>query len=195
MYILEVYFRIPCPWRSSVDGEVKILSCRPWGESGARVLVRVRGSIDPEKLKGSGASLGSLYRMKDGVSLAFIRSRACPCRLAGIGETHVLQSRVEAGHIRLRIACEDRAEVYRMLSSMRSAGIKIISARWRKVKDEDFLTKRQEEALILGLIRGFFDTPRKIDLGDLSRDLGVAKPTAYSIIKRAIKKLIRQNLL
>jgi len=195
MYILEICFRTPCPWRSSVDGEVRILSCRPWGESGARVLIRVKGTVDPVKLRRVGASLGSLYRLKGGASLAFIRSKACPCRLAGIGETHILYSRVEAGHIWLRIACEDKAEVYRVLSNMKSTGIKIISARWRRVKDEDFLTRRQEEALILGLVKGFFDTPRRVDLGDLSRDLGVAKPTAYSIIKRAIKKLIRQNLL
>ncbi len=195
MYILEVAFKIPCPWRFSINGDVKILSCRPWGDNDARVLVKIRGEIDQDKLRGSGAVLGAAYRLRDNTTLAFIRSRSCPCRLAGIGDAHVLQARVDAGRITMRIACEDRVEVMKILSNMKSSGIKIIYARWRKVKDSDFLTKRQEEALIMGLLKGFFDTPRRADLEDLSRDLGVAKPTAYTIIKRAIKKLIKQNLL
>jgi predicted DNA binding protein len=195
MYILEVAFKIPCPWRSSINGNAKILSCRPWGDNGARVLVKVRGEIDQDKLRGSGAVLSAAYKLKDGAALAFIRSKSCPCRLAGIGDAHVLQARVDAGRIAMKIACEDRSEVMKILSNMRSSGIKIIYARWRKVKDSDFLTKRQEEALIMGLLKGFFDTPRRADLEDLSRDLGVTKSTAYIIIKRAIKKLIKQSLL
>jgi predicted DNA binding protein len=76
----------------------------------------------------------------------------------------VLQARVDAGRIAMKIACEDRSEVVKILSNMRSSGIKIIYARWRKVKDSDFLTKRQEEVLIMGLLKGFFDTPRRADL-------------------------------
>jgi|GEM_PF-1455419 len=195
LYILEVIFKIPCPWRSSVDGDVRILSCRPWGENGSRVLIRVGGSIDPLKLRSSGASLGVTYRLRDGTMLVFIRSRACPCRLAGLRDAHILYTKIDAGYIKMRIACEDRNEIAKILSNMKSSGIKLVYARWRKVKEGDFLTRRQEEALIMGLVKGFFDTPRRADLGDLSRDLGIAKPTAYTIIKKAIKKLIRHHLL
>lgn len=177
-----------------IGGEVRILSCRPWQDKGSRVLLKVRGAINSEKIRERGASISSIYSMRDGQSIVFLRSVSCPCRISGLNEAHILSSRVEAGIIRMRIVCENRKEAKDLLSRMRASGITVLGARLRKIRDEDILTPRQEEALILGFIRGYFDSPRRIDLGTLSRELGVSKPTAYAMIKRAVKKLIKQAL-
>jgi len=194
MYIVEVIYKIPCPWVFLVGREAKILSCRPWGEKGSRVMIRFGRSIDSESLKKRGVIVSSIYRMRDGHSIAFIRSKACPCRISGLNEAHILSSKIDTGYIRMRIACESLSEAREIISRMRQTGIEIYRYRWRRINNEDFLTARQEEALIMSFIKGFFDSPRRIDLDKLSKDLGVAKPTAYLMIKRAIRKLIKQTL-
>ncbi len=177
-----------------ISGEVSILSCRPWQEKGSKVLLKVKGGVDGEKIGEKGAFITSVYSMRNGQSIVSLRSISCPCKISGLNEAHILSSRVEAGIIRMKIVCEDRKEAKDLLSKMRASGITIHCARLRKIRDKDILTSRQEEALILGFIRGYFDNPRRIDLGALSKELGVSKPTAYAMIKRAVKKLIKQTL-
>lgn len=194
LYVLEVVYAIPCPWRSLINGEVRILSCRPWGEKGSSVLLKLKGSIDQEKIAGKNLHITSMYRLRDGQSLVILRTNSCPCRISGLNEMHIISSRIDAGIIKVRMICENKSEAKNLLSRMRASGIRIISAKLRTIREEDILTPRQEEALILGFIKGYFDNPRRIDLGALSKELGVSKPTTYSMIKRAIRKLIRQTL-
>lgn len=177
-----------------MNGEFRILSCRPWGERGSSVLLKLKGSIDQKRLRGDKIKIVSTYRLRDGQSLVLLKTSSCPCRISGLNEAHIVSSRVEAGVIRLKVICESSNEARNILSRMRSSGILVLSARLRKIREEDILTPRQEEALILSFIRGYFDSPRKTNLGSLSKELGVSKPTAYLMIKRAIKKLIKHSL-
>ncbi len=158
------------------------------------MLLKLKGSIDQKRIAGKNVHITSTYRLRDGQSLIILRTNSCPCRISGLNEMHILSSRVDAGIIKVRIVCESKSEAKNLLSRMRASGIRILSAKLRTIREEDILTPRQEEALILGFIRGYFDNPRRIDLGSLSKELGVSKPTAYSMIKRAIRKLIRQTL-
>lgn len=158
------------------------------------MLLRIKGSADHVKMRGAGAHITSAYRLRDGQSLVSLRSISCPCRISGLNEAHILSSRIDAGVIWMRIVCEDRKEAKDIISRMRSTGIAVLGARLRKIREDDVLTSRQEEALILGFIKGYFDSPRRIDLDTLSRELGVSKPTAYAMIKRAIRKLIKHTL-
>lgn len=193
MLLLEVAFKTPCPWRSYLSGEIKMLSCRPWGEQGASVLVRVSGEIS--EFRGRGISIGPVVRLRDGYSIAMVKTSACPCRLSGLGEAHIISTRIEKGLIRARIVCENREEVRSILTRMRSSGISVAWARLRRIRDEDFLTPRQEKILVLGLIKGYFDSPRKAGLAELSEELKISKPSAYALLKRAVKKLARQAVL
>ena len=54
--------------------------------------------------------------------------------------------------------------------------------------DIEFTTLRNAEKL------GYFESPRKIDLGELSSTIGVSKQAASVTLRRAMKKLVHNNM-
>ncbi len=56
------------------------------------------------------------------------------------------------------------------------------------------LTPREYEILRAAFEMGFFDDPRRITLTDLAATFGVSKSTASEILRRAVKKVVRDYL-
>jgi len=52
------------------------------------------------------------------------------------------------------------------------------------------LTEKQEKILWLALKTGFFDYPKKIGIGKLSRKLGISASTFSEIARRGIRRLL-----
>ncbi len=55
------------------------------------------------------------------------------------------------------------------------------------------LTPRQELAVHLAHRMGYFETPRRADLDQLARALGVSRPTAMEILRRGLQKLAERH--
>ncbi len=58
-----------------------------------------------------------------------------------------------------------------------------------RYRERDRLTSRQDEALHLAHRMGFFEVPRKADLGALSQALGVSRATAMELVRRGLRSL------
>jgi len=57
------------------------------------------------------------------------------------------------------------------------------------------LSQEQREALILGLRRGYFDTPSQVSLSDLATELGISQQAVSNRIRRGTKKVLSEALL
>jgi predicted DNA binding protein len=57
------------------------------------------------------------------------------------------------------------------------------------------LTAHQREALLLGLRRGYFDTPSKTSLDDLADELDISQQATSNRIRRGTKKVLDEALL
>lgn len=57
------------------------------------------------------------------------------------------------------------------------------------------LTPNQREALVLALHRGYFATPREVDLEELADGLGITRQALSNRIRRANEKVLRGALL
>jgi predicted DNA-binding protein (UPF0251 family) len=57
------------------------------------------------------------------------------------------------------------------------------------------LTARQEQAVDEALRLGYFDHPRRAELKDVARALGVSRSTAMEVLRRAMMKLAQQRHL
>jgi predicted DNA binding protein len=61
------------------------------------------------------------------------------------------------------------------------------------LKDENALTERQEEILQIALEKGYFDYPKKMDIAEFAKLLGISKPTLSEIFRRGQKKILAEH--
>ncbi|MDF9745513.1 helix-turn-helix domain-containing protein [Natrinema salsiterrestre] len=61
--------------------------------------------------------------------------------------------------------------------------------------DEYDLTDPQREALILAYARGYFDSPRKANQGDVADELGITRQAFASRLRRGIRRLLTSTLI
>ena len=57
------------------------------------------------------------------------------------------------------------------------------------------LSQEQREALILGLRRGYFDTPSQVSLNDLADELGISQQAMSNRVRRGTKQVLSEALL
>lgn len=57
------------------------------------------------------------------------------------------------------------------------------------------LTEAQREALTLAYARGYFDSPRKVDQGEVADELGITRQAFASRLQRGIRRLLASTLI
>ncbi len=72
---------------------------------------------------------------------------------------------------------------------MNTVSCKIIDKRYFREKDK--ITHREYVVLKKALEKGFFDNPRKVNLGELAKETGLAKSTLSDCLRRGIKKVLK----
>lgn len=63
------------------------------------------------------------------------------------------------------------------------------------VKHDFGLSREQREALVLGLRRGYFATPSRVSLDDLSDELGISQQAMSDRIRRGTERVLTEVLL
>ena len=81
-----------------------------------------------------------------------------------------------------------------LLESLESAGIYHQLRLKRKLGDNELLTERQQEVLLMAFLRGYFEFPKKVGLRELAAETGVKTSTLTEIIRRGQRKIIGDYL-
>jgi hypothetical protein len=82
--------------------------------------------------------------------------------------------------------------------SFKKAGLTMKLLRWGEYRPEDHpigdfeekLTPKQAEIVKMGLALGFYDNPRRCDLGTLASVFGISKAAAHNRLKSAERKIL-----
>lgn len=69
-----------------------------------------------------------------------------------------------------------------------------LSERTQSVRRYD-LSQQQREALLLGLRKGYFDTPSEVSLSELAAELDISQQAVSNRIRRGTKKVLDEALL
>lgn len=112
----------------------------------------------------------------------------------------ILEGRAdEKWHFRLRFPDHDALSRFHNFCTDNEITIHIVRTYTETERTESVkqfgLSQEQREALILGLQRGYFDTPSQVSLNDLADELDISQQAMSDRIRRGTKQVLSEALL
>ena len=198
----ELLLRIPKMWitempmRHSVS--IKIVGRRPSGKLGVRDLVEISGKQeDLEQIlrefeREPWVKSYDLDFVKSGKMVGEVVTHKClACSSLAGSDCHLISADVRPdGAVRWRLMTSSRDEVKKLISKLRKAKCEVELLKLSPIDEQEVLTTRQEEIIMMAFERGFFETPRKIKLRDLAMITGVSQATLSEILRKGQKRIV-----
>jgi len=109
---------------------------------------------------------------------------------------------VDSGSIVVALTVPSRETLRAIISDLRTVGATVDvqwlvsggdSSRTAEI-DVSTVTEKQQEALELAMEAGYYETPRRTDLGDIAAELGISESAASQRLNGAETKLVRAFL-
>lgn len=186
---------------SKYPATVKLLDCRAVeGSGGVHELFEV--SIDPKHIDALLKDLrGDPYvyqvdaiETKKGLVMGSLKTRKCTaCRSFATSECFLVSAKsTPEGLVEWKVLSSGDG-LKKLLKNLEEGGVEADIQSIIELSDESALTHRQEEILQIALEKGYFDYPKKIDIAELARLLGISKPTLSEILRRGQKKILAEH--
>lgn len=177
------------------------VDCKPFNSAGMALLFELRG--EEEGIRGAVAAIRQTDGVRqaiegedrgDTVPLLVVLDRPVFCRASN--ETAIiclecpLNSEVQPAA--WRFIARKASDIRQVLKSLEREGIRPRIEEVAPFEPRPVLTGRQREIMTTAVSKGYFEFPRKINLTELSKIVGV-KPSTLSEILRGAERRIMEN--
>ncbi|HEX7393195.1 MAG TPA: helix-turn-helix domain-containing protein [Thermoplasmata archaeon] len=198
----ELVLEIPKMWITEMPKRhgvsISILDRRPAGKTGVRDLVEISGGQSSlEKVREEledepWVESFDLDLVEPGKLVGEVVTHRCLACAAIAGSNCYLVSAKarKDGTILWRVMTSDRDEVRKLVAKLRKAKCSVELVKLTPIDEREVLTSRQKEVIMMAFERGFFETPRKVKLKDLSRLTGVSQATLSEVLRKGQKKIV-----
>ena len=201
--VLEV--NIPGGWVHDIsvnfDVPVRILDCIPFGDKGARSFVELECD-DPEMQQAISraiekhpdvckweSSITEEGRMR-GIAL-LTKCRACKAIVSS--DCYLRSAKTKGGGlVEWQVIAARESALVQVIAELKQSGCSIKLLSKKNLDDTNFVTKRQEMAILNALEKGYYDYPRRVGLQDLAKSFGVTASTMGEILQRGERNIIRE---
>ena len=202
----ELLVRIPKMWITEMPRRypvsVKIVGRRPSGKLGVRDLVEISGEQEvlEEILRGfpkePWVKSFDLDFVKSGKMVGEVVTHKClACSALAGSDCHLVSAEVRSdGAVLWRLMSSSRDEVKKLVSKLRKVKCEAELVRLSPIDEQEVLTSRQEEIIMMAFERGFFETPRKVKLKDLAKITGVSQATLSELLRKGQKRIVVEYL-
>jgi predicted DNA binding protein len=202
----ELRLRIPKMWITEMPKRhavtIKIVGRRPSGRLGVRDLVEISG--DQEDLEQvldefrnePWVKSFDLDFVKSGKLVGEVVTHKClACSSLAESNCHLISADARSNEsVRWRLMTSDRDEVKKLISKLRRLNCEVELVKLSRIDEQEVLTSRQEEIIMMAFERGFFETPRKTKLKDLAKITGVSQATLSEILRKGQKRIVVEYL-
>ncbi len=198
----ELILGIPKMWISETpkrhEVSVRILDRRPSGKTGVRDLVEISGDqgvlekVREELKDDPWVESLDLDFVESGKLVGEVVTHRCLACAAIASSTCYLVSATarKDGTILWRVMTSDREEVRRLVAKLKKSKCSVELVKLTPIDEREVLTSRQKEIIMMAFERGYFETPRKVKLKDLSKLTGVSQATLSEILRKGQKKIV-----
>jgi len=202
--VIEASLRVhlPCSWVTVLTDRMKatvnVVEQKQLGDGLLQTFVEIEpGESDPSAIVEALQSNPDIVDVQaivpqKGKILATLQVRACrACHTLAESECFLRDATAtKAGALEWHILAPDRAAVKSLIATLKQRGLAVEIASIRSAKAAGLLTDRQQSVISLAYKLGFFEYPKKVNLTQLAKKLGVSKSTLSEIMRTGEAKIL-----
>jgi len=205
--MIEVVLKIRMPdnWVANVthefDTSLRFIDCMPYGESGGRGLVEIKGTpeevarIVEEIKRHPDICHVEISPLREGVLGSIVTNKCVACRML-TGSDCFLTSALSVGdgNVEWRLIAGKEGSFLELLEKLRASGCEVELKKITHLNKRSALTKRQEEIMRVAFEKGYYDYPKKITIEKLAEIFDISPSTLNEIIQRGERKIVWEHL-
>jgi predicted DNA binding protein len=202
--MIEAVLRVmlPCSWVTEVTGRhgatVNLVEQKPAGDTTLQSLVEIDpGEAPPDvvvrTLRANRFihSVEAIVPPKGKILATLLVDNCHACHTLANSECFLTDATATAGGgLEWRLLAPRRSSVESVVKTLRGRGISVELAAIKTVKGSGNLTDRQARVVSLAYQLGYFEFPKKINLSDLAKKLGVSKASLSETLRTAEEKIL-----
>ncbi len=204
--MIEAVLRVtlPCSWVTELTQEhgatVNLVEQKPAGETTLQSLVEIDpGDSDPQALLATLRAnpfvhgVEAIVPPKGKILATLIVSHCHACQTLANSECFLTDATAtEGGGLEWRLLAPRRSSIEAVVGTLKGRGISVELVAIKTVKGSGTLTDRQARVVSLAFELGYFDFPKKINLSDLAKKLGVSKSSLSETLRTAEEKILHE---
>ncbi len=202
--MIEATLRVvlPCSWVTDVTREhgatVTLVEQKPAAGTTLQSLVEIDpGEADPnavvETLRGNRFihSVEAIVPPRGNILATLMVDHCYACRELANSECFLTDATAtEGGGLEWRLLAPRRSAIEDLVKTLRDRGIRVELVSIKTKKGSGSLTDRQERVISLAFQLGYFEFPRKINLSDLAKKLGISKAALSETLHTGEEKVL-----
>ena len=202
--MIEAVLRVtlPCSWVLDVTARhgatVNVVEQKPGGPGRLQTLAEIDpGGADPEEVVATLRKNPFIHDVE-----AIVPSRGRILATLDVDNCHACEAiansecfltdatATEGGGLEWRLLAPRKGALEALVKVLRSRGLSVEIAAVRTAKGRRSLTDRQERVVSLAYRLGYFDFPKKINLSNLAKKLGVSKVALSETLRTGEDKIL-----
>ncbi len=202
--MIEAVLRVtlPCSWVTEVTNRfgatLNVVEQKPAGGKALQSLVEIDpGEADPNEVVESLRSSRFVHSVEaivppKGRILATLQVANChACQELARSECFLTDATAtEGGGLEWRLLAPRRSSIEALVTTLKDRGIPVELVSIKTVKGSGGLTDRQARVVSLAYELGYFEFPKKINLTDLAKKLGVSKAALSETLRTGEEKIL-----
>ncbi len=177
---------------------IKFIECMPYGKSGGRGLIEIRGEktdeIVAEIKKHPDVRRINVSHLGNGVLGSVVTERCAACRaMTGSDCFLTSASSLEDGSVEWKLITGAEGSLSDLIENLEKNGCIVELKSAVRLSKKSLLTTRQEEIIKAAFEKGYYDYPKKITINGLSKMFDISPSTSGEIIQRGEKKIISEH--
>ncbi len=202
--MIEAVLRVtlPCSWVTEVTGEygatLSVVEQKPAAGRTLQSLVEIDpGDSDPNAIVASLRKNRFVHEVEaivppKGKILATLLVDHChACRELAHSECFLTDATATGGGgLEWRLLAPRRSSIESLVATLQERGIPVELASIKNVKGSGSLTDRQARVLSLAYELGYFEFPKRINLTDLAKKVGVSKAALSETLRTGEEKVL-----
>ncbi len=202
--MIEAVLRVtlPCSWVTEVTGRhgatVNLVEQKSAGETILQSLVEIDpGEAEPnaivETLRANRFihTVDAIVPSKGKILATLLVDHCRACHTLANSECFLTDATAtEGGGLEWRLLAPRRTSVEALVTDLKARGIPVGLVALKSVKGSGSLTNRQERVISLAYQLGYFEFPKKINLSDLAKKLGVSKSSLSETLRTGEEKIL-----
>jgi len=178
---------------------IKFIECMPYGKSGGRGLIEIKGEIADEIMaeieRHPDVCKVDISHLKNGVLLGSVITERCSACRALTGSDCFLTSAssLEGGSVKWKLITGAEGSLSDLIENLEKNGCGVELKSAIHFSKKSLLTRRQEEIIKVAFEKGYYDYPKKITINELAKMFDISPSTLGEIVQRGEKKIISEH--